>query len=341
MKRLSLLLIPVILGMMLVTAFGMPGELEVEIRAGSETIRVHTRAENVRQMLDEKQLILAGEDTVSPSLETELEEGMIITIRSAMPVWLESDGDKVRLLTTELTVAQLLEAAEVEMGRYDRVEPSPMSLLTPEMKIRITRVEKEYYRETHPIPVQEITRYVNHLERGETRLVEEGRPGSVMMTMARVTLDGEPADDLIVSRQVVRDPEPRILEKGHDRLVMTGDGRVLRYTHVYDMTATAYDAGYQSTGKNPGDPYYGITRSGTRVRPGVVAVDPRVVPLGSTLYVESMGRSPSYGISHAEDTGGAIKGNRIDLYYESRAEALRFGRQPVRVYVLEEVPEFE
>ena len=62
-------------------------------------------------------------------------------------------------------------------------------------------------------------------------------------------------------------------------------------------------------------------------RVGVVAVDPRVIPLGTLLYVEG------YGFAIASDIGSAIKGNKIDLCYTTRKEALRFGRKKVRVHI--------
>ncbi|EGS30218.1 3D domain protein [Peptoniphilus sp. oral taxon 375 str. F0436] len=90
------------------------------------------------------------------------------------------------------------------------------------------------------------------------------------------------------------------------------------------MQATAYDPTAGSK-----------TAMGTRARIGAVAVDPRVIPLGSKLYIESADGFPTYGYAVAEDTGGAIKGRRIDLFYGSNAEARRFGRRNVVVYVLE------
>lgn len=69
----------------------------------------------------------------------------------------------------------------------------------------------------------------------------------------------------------------------------------------------------------------GITATGTQVREGVVAVDPTVIPLGSQVWVEG------FGWLTAEDTGGAIKGNRIDIFHESRTLAMRWGRQNVTV----------
>ena len=100
------------------------------------------------------------------------------------------------------------------------------------------------------------------------------------------------------------------------------------------MNATAYDLSFASTGKRPGDRGWGITASGTRARPGVVAVDPKVIPLGTTLYIQSLDGSKDYGFAIAEDKGGAIKGNRIDLFYDSNSEAMNFGRRQVKVYIL-------
>jgi len=102
-----------------------------------------------------------------------------------------------------------------------------------------------------------------------------------------------------------------------------------RYTKVYSMVATAYTAGPESTGKSPGMRGYGITASGMRVKPGVIAVDPRVIPLGTYVYVKG------YGYSIAADTGGAIKGKRIDVYMKTLSEAYRWGRRTVNVYILE------
>lgn len=101
------------------------------------------------------------------------------------------------------------------------------------------------------------------------------------------------------------------------------------------MKASAYDLSFESCGKRPGDKYYGITASGTKAKPGTVAVDPKVIPLGTKLYIESMDGTASYGVATAEDKGGAIKGNRIDLFYSNRSDALQFGRREVKVYIMD------
>jgi len=91
------------------------------------------------------------------------------------------------------------------------------------------------------------------------------------------------------------------------------------------MVATAYYPGPESTGKSAD----GITATGMRAGHGVVAVDPRVIPLGTRLYI------PGYGLAVAGDVGGAIKGLRIDLGFSTLREALHFGRRRVTVYVLD------
>ena len=92
----------------------------------------------------------------------------------------------------------------------------------------------------------------------------------------------------------------------------------------FEMEATAYTDDVESQGK-----WVGQTASGMKPQVGVVAVDPKVIPLGTKLYVEG------YGEAIAGDTGGAIKGNRIDLFMPTRSEASRFGRQVVQVRIVE------
>ncbi|MEM3434288.1 MAG: 3D domain-containing protein, partial [Candidatus Methanomethyliaceae archaeon] len=91
--------------------------------------------------------------------------------------------------------------------------------------------------------------------------------------------------------------------------------------------ATAYTAGPESTGKKPGDPGYGITASGFAVGPGVVAADPRF-PFGTRLWIEG------YGFGIVLDRGEAIRGNRLDLYFQKLEDALAWGVRQVEVIVL-------
>ncbi|MED4130446.1 MULTISPECIES: 3D domain-containing protein [Shouchella] len=104
--------------------------------------------------------------------------------------------------------------------------------------------------------------------------------------------------------------------------------------HRVHVTATGYTAGEESTGKNPGDPAYGITYSGLPVLRdaySTVAADPTVFPLGTVLFI------PGYGYGVVADTGSAIKGTKIDLYYDSIEDVFNeWGKKDLDVFVIKE-----
>lgn len=95
-----------------------------------------------------------------------------------------------------------------------------------------------------------------------------------------------------------------------------------------NIIATAYAPGPHDNGK-----WGNLTYLGTQIRPGVIAVDPKVIPLGTKVYIKFPNGEGMYGI--AEDIGGAIKGNRIDIAMWSVSEAFKFGIQKVKVYIIE------
>lgn len=110
-------------------------------------------------------------------------------------------------------------------------------------------------------------------------------------------------------------------------VVSTGMAAPENYKTVLDITATAYAAGPHDNGQ-----WGNLTHIGTTVRPGIIAVDPKVIPLRSRVYIEYPDGTGAYAV--AEDTGGAIKGNRIDIAMKSVPVAYDFGIQKVKVYVL-------
>lgn len=119
-------------------------------------------------------------------------------------------------------------------------------------------------------------------------------------------------------------------------VIETADGEILEYTEVMQLEATAYCPCYECCGKYPSNKWYNITATGTVGKVGVIAVDPRVIPLGSQVYIEGLYGAKNYGYGSAEDTGGAIKGQIIDLYFNTHRETINWGRQQVKVYILKD-----
>jgi 3D (Asp-Asp-Asp) domain-containing protein len=167
-----------------------------------------------------------------------------------------------------------------------------------------------------------------NLAKGFVNVVKKGQQGEKEVVTKTVYEDGKEVSKQIVSEKVIKQPVNGIVEEGAKTLLVTSRGS-FNFTRALNMTATAYDASYESTGKSPGHPQWGITYSGLRVRPGIVAVDPRIIPLGTWLYIEG------YGEALAADIGGAIKGKRIDLYYDSPSDVRRYGKKSVNVYILD------
>ncbi|AJY77788.1 hypothetical protein VN24_16275 [Paenibacillus beijingensis] len=111
-----------------------------------------------------------------------------------------------------------------------------------------------------------------------------------------------------------------------------GHKRRSRTIRTMKVTATGYTAGVESTGKRPGHPLYGITYSGVKVKRAevsTVAADTSVFPIGTLLYI------PGYGYGIVADTGSAIKGKRIDLYFDTIGQVYReWGKKTVNIQVL-------
>ena len=159
-----------------------------------------------------------------------------------------------------------------------------------------------------------------------SKLVAAGRPGLAEVRVQYAQRDGGPVHQRIISTTLIRRPEARIVAQGISPTTLAAfEARGLIQLAslargAIRMIATAYTAG--SAG---GD---GMTASGLHAGFGVVAVDPRIIPLGTRLYI------PGYGMAVAGDTGGAIVGNRIDLGFDSLRGAMIFGRRDVTVYRL-------
>ncbi len=181
-----------------------------------------------------------------------------------------------------------------------------------------------YYRTVREeVPYDVIRRADSSQERGAQQVARRGATGSKEITVVDTYLDGKLVSSDQVGERILQPPVTEVVTYGTMDTASRG-GQTFRFRRALYLRATAYTAGKES---NPvGD---GYTATGVPARRGIVAVDPSVLPLNTRLYVEG------YGYAVAADTGGAIKGLRIDLCMDSLQEALDFGIRQVKVYVLE------
>ena len=207
----------------------------------------------------------------------------------------------------------------------------------------VIRVQQEVFESAIPCETQRVPS--PDLPIGQERIAQEGADG-LRTAVAEVTLYGE----IEVQRKLISveraAPQPQIIEYGTAAQILSDTDRIadvqknddgsgiltfqsgatLKFSSVVGVTATAYTAGRGGAGY--------VTASGTPARVGAVAVDRRVIPLGSRLYIHTNDGKYVYGLAVAEDTG--VVGERVDLYYDDYNECLKFGRRKATVYILED-----
>lgn len=329
--RLILLGIVVFLGI-----FSISNALSKEITILDEDkeIEIEGYVSSVEDALERAEIELNEHDQISVDKSTKIEDGMTISIKRAYPVTIQVDGEPMEAMTAFNKVSDILKEYEIELGEKDMVEPALDSAVAKNDTIQVKRFREEIIVEKVEIPYERIVKHNDDMDKGKLKILQKGKDGEKEVEYKVVLEGGKEVAREMLQERIITPSTNEIVEQGTAQYIATSRGST-RIRKVIRMSSTAYDATFESTGKNPGDKYYGITRSGTKVRPGVVAVDPKVIPLGTKLYVKSLDGSKDYGFASAEDTGGAIKGNKIDLYFEDPADVKKYGRRPVEVYILE------
>lgn len=305
----------------------------VDAFADSEkTQELTTRQNLVGDFLDENNIEIGEFDKVSMLAEDELYDEARITVRKGRMLTLNIDGNIEIITTTKKTIREAFEEAGVSVSQADVVEPNLDSVVVHGMEVNVFRIAYSEISENVEIPFTSKEVSDNSLEKGKTKIKVKGANGLKKIVYSVTTKDGIETNRTVISEKIVRNPTEQVVAVGTKpkstgkKSVITNAGNSLSYKKKITVTATAYTA---APGKK--------TASGKVAQYGVIAVDPKVIPLGTKLYVESTddGKSWQYGYCVAGDTGGAIKGNKIDLYYNSQNECLQFGRRSAILYVLE------
>ncbi len=324
--------------MILGAAFAVYDGLSARVtikNGGSEEIEVLTFKKNVEEVLEEQGISLGEHDRVNCGLKAELNDNMTIEIYRAMQVSVTVGGETRTVYTTKRRVEDILADAGYECTDEDDVTPGRKKIAKANTQIVLVKNTTETVTVMEEVPFSQTERPNNAMSYGTKKVVQEGVCGQSERTYKISYTDGVETGREIVAEKTVSEATPKIVEVGtkkskiddytiaYNGTVTTSRSGELSYSRVLNCSATAYDA--VSCGKRPGE---ARTATGAIAKKGVIAVDPRVIPLGTRVYIEG------YGYAVAADTGGAIKGNRIDLCFDTNSEAVSFGRRNVKVYIL-------
>lgn len=284
----------------------------------------------VKDVLENKGVEVAPKDKVQPDLETRISEKDVISVKKAVPVELAVGEKNIVIDTAEDTIGDMLQVEEKELKSQgiefkediDEITPSVDTTISKDLKIKLVKVDvkNEVVKETINFDTVEETDSELDVSIEEVR--QDGVPGEQEITYEVVFKDGAEVSRKKKGVKVLSNPINKVIAKGTRQTLASRDGQILDYKKLIYCESTAYYGdGITATGtvpvRNPG----GIS---------TIAVDPRVIPLGSLVYVEG------YGKAIAADTGGAIKGNIVDVFVNSHEEAYNdWGRKyDVPVYIL-------
>ena len=247
-------------------------------------------------------------------------QGTVLTLKRALPVVVVRGESEQKFFTNKDTVGAALRDLKIRFNK-NRVYPAPETKITSGLEIHILNKGDTLSSEEAPseIPVKYIDDET--IPYGQHKVEDPGEAGKVKVIKKSVAGADNTAKEVEIAREVLADPKYSVIRRGVGMSVETPEGRK-KYTRIVTMEASAYTI-HCGSGT-------GLTSIGLVPVRGIVAVDPHVIPYYTKMYV------PGYGVAMAGDTGGAIVGNRIDLFMDSYEEAINWGRRDVQVYILED-----
>lgn len=321
---------------------------EVAIVIDEEDRSVWTTKQTVGEVLEEAGIEVTEYDEVNPKAQAKLAEDSKITVDKAYEFTLVDGVDEKKYWSTKSTIEQFLEKENIKLNEFDRIEGSNEDTIKPNSTIQIVRVEKDsdVVEEAADFTVE--TRKDDSLLKGREKVVQHGEQGKVEKTYEIVKENGKEVSRTMVEETIIKKPTNKVVSVGTKVMVASATPAKATNTSSGKPANTSSGVGVSRDDSAPsgGKEFYvdstaytpfcngcsGITATGINLRANpnlkVIAVDPSVIPLGKKVWVEG------YGYAVAGDTGGAIKGNRIDVLMSDKNQAYNWGRKKVKIRVM-------
>lgn len=355
LKRILAVLLPILCIVLLLTQTAFAENTYV-INDGGKVLIYTTHSTDPEQILSEAGLALGTEDTYTTQPGLGVSE---ITVQRIQAVTIHHGKTTLQLQTRGETVRELLTRAGITLSDEDMISASLDAETFDGMVLTISRALRMEETYTVQLPYNTTYCYDPNLPEGEQTVLTQGVSGQLLCTANVFYVNGVEVSRSVSSETVIQQPVDAVIAIGTgtapaepentvtiapdvsaaleqaaatgkpvilDGLIVTPEGEVLAYTSSDVYRATAYH------NSDPGCTIW--TATGTLCRVGAIAVDPKVIPYGTRMYIVSNDGKYIYGIAVAEDCGGSIKGKRIDLYYDSVAECNQFGIRDCTVYFL-------
>ena len=249
------------------------------------------------------------EDYLSTPPTGFIHDGMDFEMVHATDFQVTADGETHAYKSLKNTVDEAVKDVGIKLRDRDIMIPKRGTELKQDAEIIVKRVEVEKKTVTEKVKFKTIEKDDTTMAEGKTKVLKEGKNGKDKVVYEITYIDGKVAKKKELSRKVIEKPVNKVVANGTQ---IEYNGKL--YSRKLVVKAYSYTGG-------------GTTASGTRARVGEIAVDPSVIPLGTNVYIEGV------GARRAEDTGGNIKGNTIDIYMNTLAECRQWGVRYVTIYI--------
>lgn len=282
---------------------------EVHATINGQDYKVETKAYTIGEFLDEQHIKYCADDYISRPVSTYIHDGIAFKLKHATDFKVTADGKTKKYKTLCRTVGDALKDCGIKVGDADIVTPGLETEIGDDLEVVIQRVTTKQETVEEDVKFNTIEKDDSSMNQGESKVVTEGVNGKDKVTYEITYIDGVESERKEVSRETVTAAVDKVIANGTK---ISFDGK--SYSRKLVVKAYSYTGG-------------GRTAMGTKARVGEIAVDPRVIPLGSKVYIEGV------GARIAEDTGGNIKGNTIDIYMNSVSACRKWGVRTVTIYI--------
>ncbi len=286
---------------------------------GTHTYKVRTRAKTagvVYKDLGEQQpgKTVTAQDIVKPSRNTTVKNGDTVEVRKIVKTSAVIGGKRRSFTKYPGTVKENLKLNRIKYSQQDIITPTLSEKVRSKTKIEVKRVKFIVTKEESSLEPETDTLFDKRLDSGTIRTTE-GEKGKALYKIKTAYINGEKSYS---DREKIRTTKKAVNKKVFFGTKATGETGEFKVRKTFTGNCTAY-----YSGTNP------LGACGTPCHYGTCAVDPTFVPYGTRLYITG------YGYAVANDCGGAVKKNVVDLYMNSTAACFQWGRRFVKVYVID------
>ena len=298
----------------------------VTIVINGQSTKTVTYKTKVSDLLKSKSIKIGVKDKIIPSVNSKITKNETILIKRAVAIQVNVDGKSLSIKSSESNVGDMLKSENIILNSQDKVQPGLETALSEGIKVNVVRVETKLVENVVPINFKTISKNDSSLANTQKRTIKEGKNGEKKVTLSIVYENGKEVSKKIVKENILKKPQDKIVAYGTYPLKpVSRGGDLLAYSKIIKVRATAYSAI-----NGVGNTYTASGRRAVRNPNGysTIAVDPRVIPLGTSVFIEG------YGFATAADTGVCVKGDSIDVFFDTKSEAIKWSVKYVNLYIL-------